>query len=152
MSVEVGDTAPEFELPAGSGGSVALSALRGQNVVVVFYPLAFSGICTGELCGIRDDIGAFANDDVQVVAISIDSFFTQKAFAQVEGYDFPMLSDMWPHGAVAKAYGVFDDGLGVATRGTFVIDREGIVRHKVVNGIEDARDHHAVAAAVASLD
>ena len=84
--------------------------------MVVFFPFAFSGICTGELCEIRDDLGAFVSDDVQVLTISCDHMFTQRAYADAQGYFFPLLSDFWPHGAVASDYGVFDVGRAASPR------------------------------------
>src|SRR5665811_2637675 len=102
----VGQVAPDFTLKDQQGRSVSLSDYRGiKNVVVVFYPFAFSGICTGELCEIRDNLGDFESDDVQVLAVSCDHMFTQRAWSDAEGYFFPMLSDYWPHGATAQAYG-----------------------------------------------
>lgn len=142
MGIEVGSLAPDFTLKDQSGNEVTLSSFRGKkNVVVLFYPLTFTGVCEGELCAVRDDLGNFQNDDVQVLAVSVDSGPAHKVWAQQQGYDFPLLADFWPHGAVAQAYGVFDDALGLALRGTFVVDREGIVRWSVVNAIPDARDH-----------
>ena len=132
----VGQVAPDFTLKDQQGRSVSLSDYRGvKNVVVVFYPFAFSGICTGELCEIRDNLGAFESDDVQVLAVSCDHMFTQRAWSDAEGYFFPMLSDYWPHGATAQAYGVFEQSGGFSTRGTFLIDRDGIVRWTLVNGL-----------------
>jgi len=137
----VGAEAPDFALRDQNGATVSLSDFRGQkNVVIVFYPFAFSGICTGELCEIRDNLGAFVSDEVQVLAISCDHMFSQRAWADKEGYFFPLLSDYWPHGAVASAYGVFNDRAGAALRGTFLVDREGIVRWSLVNPIGEARD------------
>jgi mycoredoxin-dependent peroxiredoxin len=140
MAVEVGDSAPDFELVDQHGTPVKLSDFRGKKVVVVFYPLAFSGVCQGELCEIRDELPTFGGDDVQVLAVSVDSMFSHRSWAEQQGYEFPLLSDFWPHGHVAQEYGVFDDARGVATRGTFIIDAEGVVRWKVVNAIPDARD------------
>ena len=137
----VGDMAPDFTLRDQQGKRVSLSDFRGvKNVVVVFYPFAFSGICTGELCEIRDNLGDFESDDVQVLAISCDHMFTQRAWSDVEGYFFPMLSDYWPHGATAQAYGVFEESGGFSTRGTFLIDRSGLVRWTLVNGPSQKRD------------
>jgi mycoredoxin-dependent peroxiredoxin len=149
---EIGDVAPEFELRSQHGEPTRLSDFRGsKSVVVVFYPFAFSGICTSELCEIRDDLARFQNDSVQVLAVSCDSVQTLRAFAEAEGYGFPLLSDFWPHGDVARSYGVFNDKVGVAVRGSFLIDTEGVVRWSVVNGIGEARDlsgyHAALAAA-----
>ena len=141
MSLEIGSIAPDFELNDQFGQKVSLSSFKGQkNVVITFYPFAFTGTCTGELCALRDDISAFLNDSVQLLAISCDSPFTQKVFAERENYQFPVLSDFWPHGATAKAYGVFEESRGCALRGTFIIDKTGIVRWTVVNGLGAARD------------
>ncbi|MEU0519057.1 peroxiredoxin [Streptosporangium sp. NPDC006007] len=140
MAVEVGSPAPEFELKDQHGTPVKLSDYRGKKIVLIFYPLAFSGVCHGELCAIRDEFIAAASDDVQVVTVSVDSMFTHRAWADREGYTFPLLSDFWPHGQVARAYGVFDEEKGIATRGTFVIDGEGVIRWSVVNPISQARD------------
>jgi mycoredoxin-dependent peroxiredoxin len=140
-ALAVGQTAPGFTLKDQNGQDVSLADFVGhKNVVLVFYPFAFSGICTGELCEIRDNLGAFVSDDVQVLAISCDHMFSQRAWADKEAYFFPLLSDFWPHGEVASAYGVFNDRAGAPLRGTFLIDREGIVRWSLVNPIGEARD------------
>lgn len=141
MSLTIGSKAPDFTLKNQHGEDISLSSFAGKkNVVVLFYPFAFSGICTGELCGLRDDLGAFQNDDVQLVAISCDPMYSLKAFGEAEGYKFPLLADFWPHGEVAKAYGVFDEARGCAIRGTFVINKEGNITWQVVNGLGDARN------------
>jgi peroxiredoxin len=140
MTVEIGDKAPDFELKDQHGAPVKLSDFRGRKVVLIFYPLAFSGICGSELCAIRDEFIASAGDGVQVVTVSVDSMYSHRAWADQEGYTFPLLSDFWPHGEVARAYGVFDDERGLAVRGTFIVDGEGVVRWKVVNPIPSARD------------
>ena len=150
--ISVGEVAPDFELKDQHGAKVKLSSFKGEkNVVVLFIPFSFTGTCTGELCAIRDDLGAFQNDDVQVIAISCDSPFTQKIFAEQEGYKFPVLSDFWPHGAVAQAYGIFNADLGCALRGTFVIDKQGVIRWSVVNGLGDARNNGDYKSAIAAL-
>jgi peroxiredoxin len=117
----------------------------------VFYPWSFSGVCTGELGVLRDDVASFQNDHAQVLAISIDSRYVQRVFADQEGFGFPLLADFWPHGEVARRYGVFDPVAGVALRGTFVIDREGRVRWSVLRGISDARDPAEYRAVLAEL-
>jgi peroxiredoxin len=128
MSITVGDDAPDFTLKDQDGNEVTLSGFAGkQNVVLVFYPFTFSGLCRGELCEIRDDPSAFAGADAQVVAISCDTRHAQAQWTQAEGFTFPVLSDFWPHGEVAKTYGVFNDALGCANRATFVIDKAGKV-------------------------
>jgi len=150
--ISVGEVAPDFELKDQHGAKVKLSSIKGEkNVVVLFIPFSFTGTCTGELCAIRDDLAAFQNDDVQVIAISCDSPFTQKIFAEQEGYKFPVLSDFWPHGAVAQAYGIFNADLGCALRGTFVIDKQGVIRWSVVNGLGDARNNGDYKSAITAL-
>jgi peroxiredoxin len=141
MTIEMGDEAPDFALEDQNRQLVRLSDFRGRkNVVVVFYPLSFTGVCQGELCEIRDGIEDFSGDDVQTLAISCDSGPTHATWAAEQGYDFPLLADFWPHGAVAQQYGVFDDTSGLALRGTFIVDKSGKVAYKVVNAIPDARD------------
>jgi mycoredoxin-dependent peroxiredoxin len=141
MAIQVGDKAPDFELKDNHGATVKLSAFRGdKNVVLIFYPFAFTGVCTGELCEVRDHLPQFSDRDTQVLAVSNDSIHTLRVFAEQEGLEYPLLSDFWPHGNVSRAYGVFDEDKGCAVRGTFVIDREGVVRWTVVNGLPDARD------------
>ena len=130
----VGELAPDFTLKDQNGDDVTLSALRGKPVVIVFYPFTFTGVCQGELCEIRDDPSAFERSGAQVLAISCDSRHSQRVWAEEQGFTFPVLSDFWPHGAVAKAYGVFNEQLGCANRATFVIDQQG----KVVDRFESA--------------
>ena len=148
----VGEHAPDFRLKDQHGQKISLSDFHGdKNVVLVFYPFAFSGLCTGELCEIRDNLAAFENDDVQVLAISVDHMFTQRAWSESQGYEFPVLSDYWPHGEVARAYGVFDEQGGFALRGTFLIDTEGTVRWSLVNKVGEARDFGGYHAALKTL-
>ena len=122
-----------------------------KNVLVVFYPFAFSGTCQGELCQLRDELATYEDENVQVLGVSVDSPFALKAWANQEGYQFPLLSDFWPHGAVAQAYGVFNEAVGMALRGTFLIDTAGVVRFAEVNAPGEARDQDAWKKAVASL-
>jgi mycoredoxin-dependent peroxiredoxin len=153
MAVEVGDQAPDFELRDQHGTPVKLSGFRGQkNVVLVFYPLAFSGVCTGELCAMRDEFPEVTRDDVELLTVSVDSGYAHRAWADAEHFEFELLSDFWPHGAVAKSYGVFEEKMGIATRGTFIIDKNGVVRWKVVNPIPQARDIAEYQKALAELD
>lgn len=152
MAVEIGDVAPDFELKDQHGAPVRLSSLRGEkNVLLVFYPLAFSGVCGGELRELRDSFPEADRDDIEVLTVSVDSVHAHRTWAETDGYEFGLLSDFWPHGEVAKAYGVFDDALGVATRGTFVIDKDGVVRWKVVNAIPQAREIADYSEALAEL-
>ncbi|MFF6810745.1 peroxiredoxin [Streptomyces sp. NPDC012403] len=141
MAIQVGDKAPDFELKDNHGATVRLSDFHGRkNVVVLFYPFAFTGVCTGELCEVRDRLPQFSDRDTQVLAVSNDSIHTLRVFAEQENLEYPLLSDFWPHGNVSRAYGVFDEDKGCAVRGTFIIDKEGVVRWTVVNGLPDARD------------
>ncbi|MFD8815849.1 peroxiredoxin [Streptomyces sp. NPDC059627] len=141
MAIQVGDKAPDFELKDNHGRTVRLSDFRGEkNVVVLFYPFAFTGVCTGELCELRDNLPKFEDRGTQLLAVSNDSIHTLRVFAEQEGLEYPLLSDFWPHGETSRAYGVFDEAKGCAVRGTFVIDKEGVVRWTVVNGLPDARD------------
>ena len=152
MAVEIGDEAPDFELPDQHGTPVKLSSFRGsKNVVLVFYPLAFSPVCSSELCAMREDFPEVSRDDVELITVSVDSLYSHRVWAEQENFQFSLLSDFWPHGAVAKAYGVFDADRGVALRGTFIIDKEGVVRWKVVNAIPQARDIADYQKALAAL-
>lgn len=148
----VGEKAPTFTLRDQNGAEVSLGDhLGARHTLLVFYPWAFSGICTGELTEIRDDLGSFVSDDVQVLTISCDAMFSLRAYADRDGYFFPLLSDFWPHGEVARAYGVFDEKAGVALRGTFLVGPDGVIRWSQVTGIGERRDfsgyHHALARA-----
>lgn len=137
----VGDTAPDFTLSDQYGRPVSLRELRdGRGVLVVFFPFAFSGICTGELTEIRDNLGEFQNEHVVVVGVSCDPMFALRAWDDKEEYFFPLLSDFWPHGEVAKKFGVFEESGGFARRGTFFLDPEGVVRWALVNEAGDRRD------------
>ncbi|MBH1933365.1 peroxiredoxin [Streptomyces sp. AV19] len=152
MAIDAGTKAPDFALKNQHGETVRLSDFRGEkNVVLLFYPFAFTGVCTGELCALRDNLPAFVNDDVQLLAVSNDSPFSLRVFAEQEKLGYPLLSDFWPHGEVSRAYGVFDEEKGCALRGTFVIDKEGVVRWTIVNGLPDARDLNEYAAELAKL-
>ena len=152
MAVEVGSEAPDFTLNDYNKQPVQLSSFRGDKpVLLVFYPFAFSGICTGELCQLRDEFADYDGKGVQVLGVSVDTPFSLKAWAEKEGYQFPLLSDFWPHGEVAKAYGVFNSDAGLAVRGTFLIDTSGVVRFAEVNAPGEARDQQGWKKAVAEL-
>ena len=151
MTVSVGDVAPEFSLPDQDKQVVSLADLRGTPVLLVFYPFAFSGICTGELCQLRDELSVYADAGVRVLAISTDPVFSLKAFREKEDFDFPLLSDFWPHGAVAQSYGVFNEKAGMALRATFLLDADGVVTFAQVNQPGDAREQSAWKDAVGQL-
>ncbi len=140
-ALPVGTPAPDFELRDQNNELVRLSDFRGQQaVLLVFYPFAFTNICTGELGQITANLDVFSSDAVQVLTISVDSPYTHKVFSMRDDLDFPLLSDFWPHGAVAESFGVFNAEVGVANRGTFLVDTEGIVRFSEVNEIGLGRD------------
>jgi mycoredoxin-dependent peroxiredoxin len=127
-ALQVGDRAPDFALRDQHGQEFALSSYAGKKaVLLVFYPFAFTGVCTGELTGFRDRLGDFETDTTTLLGISCDSLYTQRAFADRDAIYFPLLSDFWPHGAVASAYGVFDEADGSAQRSSFVVGRDGLV-------------------------
>ena len=152
MAPEVGSEAPDFTVRDQNNEEVTLSSFRGDRaVLLVFYPFAYSGLCTGELCAVRDDLSDFQNDDVQILAISVDHPYALKAWSEAQGFDFPLLSDFWPHGAVAQAYGVFNDARGMAVRGTFLVDTAGIVRFAEVNSPGEPRDQSGWRKALAAL-
>jgi peroxiredoxin len=145
----VGATAPDFTLKDQNGQPVTLSAYRGaKNVLLVFFPLAFTGICQGELDEIRDHLSVYENDDTVTLAISVGPPPTHKVWATQSGFSFPVLSDFWPHGAVASAYGVFNAGAGFANRGTFLVDRAGVIAFAECKEPGEARDQNVWAAAL----
>jgi peroxiredoxin (alkyl hydroperoxide reductase subunit C) len=153
MTLAPGAEAPDFTLKDQDGNDVTLSSFRGrQNVVLVFYPFTFTGVCQGELCSLRDNLSDYQSASAQVLAISCDTRHAQKKWAEEQGFTFPVLSDFWPHGAVARAYGVFNEQLGCANRATFVIDQQG----KIVDVFESPnlgtpRDKAEYEAALAKL-
>ena len=152
MPLEIGAIAPDFTLKNQFGEDVTLSQFRGKKpVVIVFFPLAFSGICTGELCEIRDNLVVFDRADVELLGVSVDSDFTLRAWAEQERYSFQLLSDRWPTGAVASAYDVFVEGAGIANRATFVIDKEGRIVDEIITEPGQARDFAAYRDAVAKV-
>lgn len=141
MSVKVGEKAPSFTLRNSATEEVSLSDYKGKNVVALFFPLAFTGVCTTELCEIRDSIADYNNMDAEVVAISVDSPFTLAKFKEEQGYNFPLLSDF--NKEVSRAYGsLYEefvlDMKGVSKRSAFVIDKEGTIKYAEV--LENAGD------------
>lgn len=151
--VEVGHEAPDFELPSTTGERVRLSSFRGDRAVaIVFYPFTFTRVCQGELCQLRDDFGRFEEAGVQVLAVSCDPGPSQRKWAEEQGYQFPVLCDYWPHGDVARSYGVFNDALGCANRATFVVDRQGrVVDVFGTDTIGTPREHERYGQALAKL-
>jgi peroxiredoxin len=152
VTLDIGQQAPDFELRDQHGQRVALSSFRDSRAVtVMFYPFAFSGVCTGELCSVRERLPTFESDDVQVLAVSCDPMFSLRAFAERDGLTFPLLSDFWPHGEVARAYGVFNEERGCAARSTFIVDKAGVLRWMVHNEMPEARDLEQQARVLADL-
>ena len=154
MSVDVGSKAPDFTLTNDERQPVTLSAQRGHPVVLAFFPAAFSSVCTKELCTFRDSLARLNQVKAQVYGISVDTFFTLKAFHDAEKLTFPLLSDF--NKQAIRDYGVFNDDMiglkGIAKRAVFVIDKDGVVRHREV--LEDARnepDYDKVFATLAAL-
>jgi peroxiredoxin len=153
VSVEIGQEAPDFTLKSQTGEEVTLSQFRGTKaVVLVFIPFAFTGVCQGELCAIRDDFSPFESAGAQVLAISTDTAPTLKQWAEQQGWTFPTLSDFWPHGEVAKLFGAFNEDLGCANRVTVVIDRDGkVVDRFQSGGLGEARPADRYEEAMAKL-
>jgi peroxiredoxin len=150
--LEVGADAPDFSLRDQHGQTVTLSSYRGAKaVVLLFYPWAFSRVCGSELRALREELSQFQTDDVELLAVSCDPMHSLRAYAEADGLTFPLLSDHWPHGAVAEAYGVFNATTGAADRSTYIIDRDGRVVWSVHNAIPDARDLQEYAAVLHRL-
>lgn len=141
MNLENGAPAPDFDLVDQHGQRFRLSAcLSEKAVLLVFFPFAFSGVCSGELTGFRDHLGRFETAETTLMTISCDPMFSLRAMADRDGLFFPMLSDFWPHGAVASAYQVFDEQAGCPRRSSYVVDKAGRVRWSVHNASGQARD------------
>jgi peroxiredoxin len=152
--IDVGATAPDFTLTNQDRETVTLAGLRGRPVVLAFFPAAFSSVCTKELCTFRDSLARLNEASAQVFGVSVDTFFTLKAFQTDQKLGFPLLSDF--NKQAIRDYGVYNEDMiglkGIAKRAVFVIDKDGIVRHREV--LEDARnepDYDKVFAALAAL-
>jgi mycoredoxin-dependent peroxiredoxin len=141
MALEVGQRAPDFSLRNQHGQTVSLADFRGRkNVVVLFYPWAFSGVCSGELAEVRDRLTDLQNNGSELLAVSCDAMYSLRIFAERDGLSLSLLSDFWPHGEVARRYGIFNEQLGICNRATFIVDRAGIVRWRVDNAIGEVRN------------
>jgi peroxiredoxin len=152
MALENDTQAPDFDLPNQFGEHVRLTDFQGKKpVALVFFPLAFSGTCTTELCSLRDNLSMFKQNGVELIGISVDSKATLRAWAESEGYDFTLLADFWPHGAVSKEYGVFLDAKGFANRATFIIDVRGTIRASFITAPGEARSIDEYRAALESV-
>ena len=139
--LSLGGPAPDFTLRDQFGQDIRLSSYRGTKAVVIFfYPYAFSGVCTGEMAGIRDRLDEFLTFDTEVLAISCDPVYALRAFADQDGLNFPLLSDFWPHGEVSRSFDVFDEKKGCSRRSSYVVDKDGMVRWAVHNAMPEGRD------------
>ncbi|WP_231974015.1 peroxiredoxin [Pseudonocardia sp. HH130630-07] len=149
----VGATAPTFALPDQNRSEVTLESVlgSGRSALLVFYPFAFSGLCGGELTAVQESIDGFQNSSTQVLAISCDPTYSLGAWAEASGYTFPLLSDFWPHGEVASAYGVLEPAKGMAVRGTFLVRPDGIVSFAEVNSPGEPRDQDGWRRAIDAL-
>jgi len=152
MALENDTQAPDFELPNQFGEHIRLGEFKGKKpVALVFFPLAFSSTCTTELCDLRDNLAMFKTNGIELIGISVDSKATLRSFAESEGYDFTLLADFWPHGGVAKEYGVFLENKGFANRATFLIDINGIIRASFITAPGEARSIAEYRAAVEEI-
>jgi peroxiredoxin len=137
----LGEPAPDFTLRDQFGQDVTLSSFRGRKAVaILFYPYAFSGVCTGEMAAIRDRLAEFMTFDTEVLAISCDPVYSLRAFADQDGLNFPLLSDFWPHGEVSRAYDVFDERKGCPRRSSYVVDKQGRLAWSLHNAMPEGRD------------
>ena len=147
----VGDVAPDFTLRDQFGQDVTLSAYRGSKAVaLVFYPFAFSGVCTGEMGAMRDRLDELLTFDTEVLGISCDPVYALRQFADADGLNFPLLSDFWPHGGVAASLGILHER-GFAVRGTFLVDADRVIRWALVNGPGERRDFDAYRRVMATV-
>jgi len=141
MAVEAGQQAPDFDLQVNADTRVRLEDFRGEkNVLLVFHPYAFTGICEAESCDIQDNLERYREADTDVVFVSCDAWPARQAWKKELGHDYTFASDFWPHGAVAQAYGVFDDTRGISVRGTFLIGKDGVVRWALVHAPGERRE------------
>lgn len=153
MSLNIGDAAPDFTLGDTEKNQITLSSYKGKkSVTLVFIPFAFTGVCKGELCELSENLNAFSSSDNEVLAISCDRAPSLAEWKRQEGFDFPLLSDGWPHGEVAKAYGCFNEDLGCAERMTVVVDRDGNIADIFASGgLGEARQFSSYTDALAKL-
>lgn len=147
----VGDLAPDFELSDTHGSPVRLSELRGEPVMLVFVPAAFTGRCTSEVCELSENLAELEDAGVRVLGITCDPTPAQRVWQDSEGLRFDLLSDFWPHGEVSRAYGVFLEDRGVSLRASFLVDAEGVVRERVVNPTTEVRPFAWYRSAIGAL-
>lgn len=150
--IPTGAQAPDFTLANQHGEQVQMSSILDTPVLVVFYPYAFSGICSSELADLNTRLPAIRAAGTRLVAVSVDTMYALRVFADQLGLEFDLLSDFWPHGAVAQQFGVFDPRRGCAVRGSFLVNTDGVVGWQTVNDLTDARDIEAHVLAVTTAD
>lgn len=150
--ISIGSSAPDFTLPNQHDVAVTLSQLRGSPVVLIFFPFAFSPVCTNELCYVQDHPEVFETSNAKVLGISTDSSFALDAFARQESYDFELLSDFWPHGAVSRRFGVLAEDGGYAKRQTFILDSQGVLVDAFESEVTEPRHLERLEQALAQLE
>jgi peroxiredoxin len=156
MSIQKGQQAPDFSLFNSEKNKVALADYKGKNLVILFFPLAFTGVCTTELCSVRDNLTTYTNLNAEIVGISVDSLFTLEKFKEEQQYNFPLLSDF--NKTTAQAYGAFYDEFvldmkGVAKRASFVVDKNGTVQYaEVLESAGDLPNFEAIKEVLAGLN
>ncbi len=152
MAAAIGSPAPGFELRNIDGEMVGLNDLKGRKSLIVFIPFPFTGTCEGELCMIRDRMAELNEIDANVVAITTDTIFSNRVWSEQNGFDFPVLSDFWPHGAITDAYGTFDPAVGAANRSSYVLDADGVIQAVIATESRSiARDVDEYLAALAAI-
>lgn len=139
--IETGSRAPDFDLEVDRSERVRLADFRGhRNVLLVFHPFAFTPVCEDEARDLEENHASFASAETEVVLVSCDSAPARRAWKEQLGLSYTLAADFWPHGAAAKAYGVFDETRGASTRGTFLIGKDGVVVWSLVNDADARRD------------
>lgn len=152
MTASIGQTAPDFDLLSQERENVTLDSLKGHKSLIVFIPFPFTGICTSEACMLRDQTAALNDLDAKVVVITVHSIPTNKTWADTNDLNFPVLSDFWPHGKVAHAYGTFNEKMGVANRFTFVLDEDAVIRDVInTDSLGTAREFELYTEALAAI-
>jgi peroxiredoxin len=151
MPIAVGQPAPDFTLKDQNQKDVTLSSLRGKNVLLAFYPLDWSPVCTKEHACFVDDLKNFESLAAQVLGLSVDSVWSHKAYAEKMGISYPLLADFQPRGAVASKFGLYLDDKGITNRATVIIDKQGVVRHVAVYEIPTTRNNQDLMAELKKL-
>jgi mycoredoxin-dependent peroxiredoxin len=153
LPVNVGDKAPDFSLKDQQNNTVTLEDLKGQKALVVFIPFPYTGHCNNEACALRDDFDSLKELGAQVVIINVHAAPYNRKWAEEHELPFPVLSDFWPHGAVAQAFGSFNDQIGTAMRVSYVLDKDGVVREIIrTDSLGQPREHAAYAEALSKID